>query len=296
MTDLGFIGLGNMGAPMAARLLAPDVRLHVYDANPAATAALAEQGAIAHPTATSVADAAGIVFACLPSQSVSRSVAAAVAEGRTMKLYAEMSTIGRDTISAIVELLGARGIAVVDAPISGGPPGARAGTLAMMAAGTPQAVEQVRPWLARIGRVVFVIGDQPGMAQVMKLVNNLLIATNLVAAFEGLVMGAKAGLDADMMVDVLNASTGRSLATTDIVPKAILPGTFDFGATTNIMAKDAELGVAEARALGVPIWTVEQAARLWKMGVLHGMGADDMTTLIKLLEGWSGAEVRSRKA
>jgi 3-hydroxyisobutyrate dehydrogenase-like beta-hydroxyacid dehydrogenase len=126
-------------------------------------------------------------------------------------------------------------------------------------------------------------------------VNNLLIATNLAAAFEALVMGAKAGLDADLMVDVLNASTGRSLVTTDIVPKAILPGTFDFGATTAIMSKDSELGVAEARALGVPIWTIEQAARLWRMGVLQGMGPDDMTTLIKLLEGWSGAEVRSRR-
>jgi 3-hydroxyisobutyrate dehydrogenase-like beta-hydroxyacid dehydrogenase len=117
----------------------------------------------------------------------------------------------------------------------------------------------------------------------------------MAAAFEALVMGAKAGLDADLMVDVLNASTGRSLVTTDIVPKAILPGTFDFGATTAIMSKDAELGVAEARALGVPVWTIEQAARLWKMGVLNGMGADDMTGLIKLLEGWSGAQVRSAR-
>jgi 3-hydroxyisobutyrate dehydrogenase-like beta-hydroxyacid dehydrogenase len=295
MTDLGFIGLGHMGAPMAARLLAPDVRLHVHDANPAAAAALVDKGAVAHPSAASVADAAPIVFACLPSQSVSRTVAAGVANGRAVQVYAEMSTIGRETIAGIAETLGARGIAVVDAPISGGPPGARAGTLAMMAAGPQAAVERVHPWLARIGRVVFVIGEKPGMAQVMKLVNNLIVATNMAAAFEGLVMGAKAGLDADMMVDVLNASTGRSLVTTDIVPKAVLPGTFDFGATTTIMSKDSELGVAEARALGVPIWTIEQAARLWKMGVLHGMGADDMTGLIKLLEGWSGAEVRSRK-
>jgi len=222
-------------------------------------------------------------------------VAAGVAEGCAVQVYAEMSTIGRDTIAGIADAMGARGIAVVDAPISGGPPGARAGTLAMMAAGSQDAVARVRPWLARIGRVVFVIGDTPGMAQVMKLVNNLLIATNMAAAFEALVMGAKAGLDADLMVDVLNASTGRSPVTTDIVPKAILPGTFDFGATTAIMSKDAELGVAEARALGVPIWTIEQAARLWRIGVLQGLGPADMTSLITLVEGWSGAEVRSRR-
>jgi 3-hydroxyisobutyrate dehydrogenase len=293
MTDLGFIGLGQMGAPMAERLLAPDVRLHVHDANLAAMAALVEMGAVAHDGPASVADAASIVFACLPSQSVSRAVAADIADGKAIQVYAEMSTIGREAIADIAATLATRGIAVVDAPISGGPPGARAGTLAMMAAGTPKAVEQVRPWLARIGRVVFVIGDDPGMAQVMKLVNNLLVATNMVAAFEALVMGAKAGLDADLMVEVLNASTGRSLVTTHIVPKAILPGTFDFGATTTIMSKDAELGVMEAHALGVPIWTIEQAARLWRMGVLQGMGPDDMTSLIKLLEGWGGAEVRS---
>jgi len=295
MIDLGFIGLGQMGASMAARLLAPDVRLHVHDANPAAATAFADQGAVVHPSASAVADAASIVFACLPSQSISRSVADAVAQGRAVQVYAEMSTIGRETVTAIAETLGARGIAVVDAPISGGPPGARAGTLAMMAAGAPEAVERVRPWLARIGRAVFVIGDKPGMAQVMKLVNNLLIATNLAAAFEGLVMGAKAGLDPDLMVDVLNASTGRSLVTTDIVPKAVLPGTFDFGAATSIMSKDAELGVAEAHALGVQIWTIEHAARLWHLGVLQGLGNKDMTTLITLLEGLSGVKVRSRK-
>jgi 3-hydroxyisobutyrate dehydrogenase len=295
MTDLGFIGLGHMGAPMAERLLAPAVRLHVHDQSPAKMAVLVDKGAVAHQTPASVADAASIVFACLPSQSVSRSVAASVAGGGAIRIYAEMSTIGRQTMCEIAETLGLRGIAVVDAPISGGPPGARAGTLAMMASGVPEAVEQVRPFLARIGRTVFVIGDKPGMAQVMKLVNNVISATNMVTAFEALVMGAKAGLDADMMVDVVNASTGRSLVTEYIVPKAVLTGTFDFGASTAIMSKDAELGVAEAHALGVPAWTIEQAARLWRMGVLQGAGQDDFTTLIKLLEGWSGTEVRSRR-
>jgi 3-hydroxyisobutyrate dehydrogenase-like beta-hydroxyacid dehydrogenase len=133
------------------------------------------------------------------------------------------------------------------------------------------------------------------MAQMMKLVNNVLSATHMVTAFEALVMGAKAGLDADMMVDVVNASTGRSFVTEYIVPKAVVSGTFDFGASTAIMSKDAELGVAEAHALGVPAWTIEQAARLWRLGVLQGMGADDFTTLIKLLETWSGTEVRSRR-
>jgi len=292
--EIGFIGLGQMGAPMAARLLADDVLLHVHDANPEAMAHFAARGAEAHGSPRAVADAASVVFACLPGQAISRSVAETAAGGRAVRAYAEMSTIGREAMAAVAATMAAHGVLAVDAPVSGGPPGARAGTLAMMAAGAPEAVALVRPWLARIGRAVFVIGETPGMAQTMKLVNNLLIATNLAAAFEALVMGAKAGLDPDLMLEVINASTGRSMVTEAIVPKAILSGSFDFGAATTIIAKDAELGVAEARALGVPAWTIEQAARLWKLGVLEGYGRADMTEVIRLLERWAGAEVRSR--
>ncbi|MBS0560380.1 MAG: NAD(P)-dependent oxidoreductase [Proteobacteria bacterium] len=292
--EIGFIGLGQMGGPMAARLLADDVRLHVHDANPGAMAGFAARGAVAHGSARGVADAAAVVFACLPAQAISLAVAEEAAAGTALRVYAEMSTIGRETMAAVAATMAARGVAAVDAPVSGGPPGARAGTLAMMAAGAPEAVALVRPWLARIGRAVFVIGETPGMAQTMKLVNNLLIATNLASAFEALVMGAKAGLDPDLMLEVINASTGRSMVTETLIPKAVLPGSFDFGAATAIIAKDAELGVAEARSLGVPAWTVEQAARLWKLGVLEGYGRADMTEVIRLLEKWAGAEVRSR--
>jgi 3-hydroxyisobutyrate dehydrogenase-like beta-hydroxyacid dehydrogenase len=294
VTDLGFIGLGQMGGPMAERLLAPDVRLHVHDPNPAAMAVLTDRGAVAHASPAAVGDAAGIVFACLPGQAISRAVADAVADGRAVKLYAEMSTIGRETVAGIAQALAPRGIAVVDAPISGGPAGARAGPLAMMAAGPPEAVETLRPWLLRIGRAVYVTGAAPGMAQVMKLVNNLLFATNMAAAFEALVVGAKAGLDPDLMVTVINASTGRSMASEHIVPRHVLQGSFDFGASAAIMSKDTELGVAEARALGVPIWTIEQAARLWRLGVLHGRGGHDLSSIVTMLEEWGGATVRSR--
>ena len=180
------------------------------------------------------------MFACLPAGAVSEQVAAEVAASRTLRIYVEMSTIGSAAMARIAQSLAARGITLVDCPISGGPKGARAGTLSVIAAGPRAALDEIRPLLARIGRTVFEVGERPGQAQLMKLVNNLISAANMAASFEALVLGAKGGLDPDLMVDVINASTGRNSATLDKVPKAVLPGTFDYG------AKDIALGLTRA--------------------------------------------------
>ncbi|MDO9711374.1 NAD(P)-dependent oxidoreductase [Paracraurococcus lichenis] len=296
VTHIGFLGLGQMGAPMAERLLAPDVRLHVHDPRDAAMAPFVARGAEAHASPRSVADAAGIVLACLPSGKVSEAAALGpegAVHGSAIRLYAEMSTIGRPTVQRIAEGLAPRGIAMVDAPISGGPAGARAGTLAMLAAGAPAAVERLRPWLERIGSRVFVLGEQPGQAQVMKLVNNLIFAANVVAAYEGFALGAKAGLDPDTMVRMVNAGTGRSFASEALMPK-VLSGAFGFGATIAVVDKDVSLGLEEAKAQDVPMWGIEQAARLWRFAASQGKGGDDIAELVRIMEGWAGAEIRSR--
>ncbi len=242
--DLGFLGLGQMGAAIAERLAQAGARLHVFDPDPVALAPFVLNGAVDHASARAVADAATIVFACLPGAAISRAVAAEVAQGTALRVYVEMSTIGSRTMRDLAEQLQARGIALIDCPISGGPKGARAGTLSVIAAGPAAALAQVRPWLDRIGKSVFVMGDTPGQAQLMKLVNNLLSAANLAAAFEALVLGAKGGLDPDLMVQVINASTGRNSATLDKVPRAVLPGTFDYGAklATMVQGRDAGAG------------------------------------------------------
>ena len=294
-TTIGFLGLGQMGAPMAERLLAPDVRLHVFDPRPEAMAPFAERGAIACSSPASVADQAEIVFGCLPSPPVSEAVAAEVARGSAVRLYAEMSTIGREPVERIAALLAGHGIGCVDAPISGGPGGARAGTLAMLAAGAPEAVAALRPWQLRIGRTVFVMGERPGQAQVMKLVNNLLFAANLAAAIEGLAMGAKAGLDPDAMLAMVNAGTGRSMATERVVEE-VVSGRFAFGASLAVLDKDVRLGLAEASALNVPMWTLEQAARVWRLATLQGAGGEDLTTAARMMETWAGAEIRRSQA
>jgi 3-hydroxyisobutyrate dehydrogenase-like beta-hydroxyacid dehydrogenase len=292
--QLGFLGLGQMGAAIAERLELAGARLHVFDPNQAATEPFVQRGAVRHDSPTGVADAARIVFACLPNGPVSEAVAKDVAAGGAVRLYVEMSTIGSPTLARVQEIVEAGSVTLVDCPTSGGPKGARAGTLTVITAGPEFARDELRPWLEAIGGQSFEVGDKPGQAQLMKLVNNLINAANLATAFEALVLGAKGGLDPDQMVRVLNVSTGQNSATLTKVPKAVLTGSFDYGASLTTMLKDVTLGLAEAEALGVPMWVHEQVGTLWRFGEQQGLGRADFTSLIKVLEGWAGVEVRSR--
>jgi 3-hydroxyisobutyrate dehydrogenase-like beta-hydroxyacid dehydrogenase len=292
--DLGFLGLGQMGSAIAERLQDAGATLHLFDPNKAALAPFLAKGAQVHASPTGVADAARIVFACLPSGAISEAVARDVAAGSEVRIYVEMSTIGSPAQAKVQAIVEARGITLVDCPISGGPKGARAGTLTVITAGPPEARSEIRPWLHRIGKNVFEVGDRAGQAQLMKLVNNLINAANMATAFEALVLGAKGGLDPDQMVNVLNVSTGQNSATLTKVPKAVLTGTFDYGSSLTIMLKDVVLGLQEAEALGVPMWVHGTVGQLWRFAEQQGLGPADFTSLIKVLEGWAGVEVRSQ--
>jgi 3-hydroxyisobutyrate dehydrogenase-like beta-hydroxyacid dehydrogenase len=292
-TSIGFLGLGHMGASMAERLLAPDIDLYVYDTREEAMEPFVKGGATACASPALVATKAEIIFASLPNPHVSETVASEVAGGSAVRVYAEMSTIGQESMERIAKLLAARGIGLVDSPVSGGPASASAGNLTLLAAGAPEAVAAVKPWQLRIGKTVFVMGDRPGQAQVMKLVNNLLLAANLVTACEGFVMGAKAGIDPDAMLAMVNAGTGRSLVTEQMMEQ-VLSGRFAFGGALALMDKDARLGLAEATALNVPMWTLEQAARVWRFAMIQGAGNQDVTAIARVMEEWAGVEVRRR--
>jgi 3-hydroxyisobutyrate dehydrogenase-like beta-hydroxyacid dehydrogenase len=292
--DLGFLGLGQMGAAIAERLQQAGAKLHVFDPNEAALKPFLAAGAVRYSSAGAVADVAGIVFACLPNGTVSEAVARDVAHGSSMRIYVEMSTIGSPALARLRKIVSPA--VLLDCPVSGGPKGARAGTLTMLAAGPPAARAEVLPWLQRIGGQVFEVGDNAGQAQLMKLVNNLVSAANMAAAFEALVLGAKGSLDPDQMVQVLNVSTGQNSATLNKIPKAVLTGSFDYGASLATMVKDVSLGLREADALGVPMWVNETVGQLWRFGEHQGLAKADFTALIKVLEGWAGVEVRSRTA
>ena len=295
---VGFIGLGAMGAAMAERLAGAGVSLLVLDANPAAMDAFTARGATACADPAEVADGADIVFCCLPKAAISHEVALGsrgLAKGRRATVVVETSTIGKQAMAPIADGLAAAGKSLVDCPISGGPRGARAGTLAAIVSGAPEAVTAARPYLEIMAKNVFVVGDEPGLAQVLKLVNNLISAANMASAFEALVFGAKAGLDPDMMVQVINVSTGRNSATLDKVPQSVLTGSFDYGARLDILYKDIKLGLSEADALGVPTITLDAVTELFRRGVEAGGGPEDFTGLIRHLERQVGVEVRSRQ-
>ncbi|MCA3155874.1 MAG: NAD(P)-dependent oxidoreductase [Burkholderiales bacterium] len=295
---IGFLGLGQMGAPMAERLFGPDILLHVHDPRPDAMAAFVARGARAFTSPKDMADEAEIIFACLPSAEISEAAAfgaEGLIHGKSVRIHAEMSTIGTRAVQRIGQQLEGRKIGFVDAPISGGPPGARAGSLAMMAAGKAALIDELEPILLKIGKKVFRMGEEIGAGQLMKLVNNMLVAANMVTAFEAFAMGAKGGLDADLMVDVVNAGTGRSYVSEQVM-ECILSRRFGYGATIDVLDKDVSLGLEEAKRLNVPMWGLEQASRLWRFAASQGAGTRDMSELATFMEAWAGAEICGKPA
>jgi len=179
----------------------------------------------------------------------------------------------------------------VDAPVSGGLKGAREGTLAVMVSCPKSVYTELEPILKTFGKP-FHLGESAGQAQTMKLANNLLAAAAIALTSEAMVMGVKAGLNPKVMLDVLNAGSGRNSATQDKFPKAVLPGTFDFGFATGLSYKDVRLCIDEAEALGVPM--VCGAVVRQMLAVTNAMyGPDsDFTSMCKVIESWAGVEVR----
>jgi 3-hydroxyisobutyrate dehydrogenase-like beta-hydroxyacid dehydrogenase len=294
MARLAFIGCGAMGAPMAERLIDAGHALSIYDPSPAATAPLVARGAVAAPSPRAAAEASDVAFACLPSPDISRKVALdadGIIACKGLGAYVEMSTIGSKTIKAIAQELSAAGIPVLDSPVSGGPRGARAGTLSTMVAGAPATFEEVKPLLETVARNVFYMGEAPGLGQVTKLANNMISAAGMAAAFETSAMAVKAGVDARTLIETVNASTGRNSATMDKFPAAILTRSFDYGGKLSTMYKDVFLCLEEARELNVPMWVGSNVVQLWFHAMTQGRGNDDYTALIKMIEEWAGVVV-----
>ena len=293
MMDVGFIGLGNMGFPMARRLIQENHDVIAFDTRSAALERVVALGARAASSPKDVANRAETVMASLPSPAASMEVAtgdAGVIEGSRIKRYVDLSTVGSQTAVRIHDRLAEREIVAIDSPVSGGVSGAEKGSLAIMVSGPHAEFEVVRTVLEAIGRPLYV-GEKPGSAQTMKLANNILAANVLVATAEVIVMGVKSGLDAGVMIDVLNAGSGATSASRDKFPRAILPRTFDYGFATGLMVKDVRLYLEEAKALGVPADVAETIGRLWETAA-HDQGPDaDFTTVIKPFEKAAGVTV-----
>jgi 3-hydroxyisobutyrate dehydrogenase-like beta-hydroxyacid dehydrogenase len=295
--DIGFIGLGNMGFPMARRLVEARHQLVVFDTRKNVLDRFVALGAQAASSPKDVADRCETVMASLPSLQASLDVATGkggVIEGKKVKRFVDLSTVGSQMAVRIHDLLKKANIVQIDSPVSGGVPGAEKGTLAVMVSGPRAEYETIKPALEVIGKLFF-IGEKPGAGQTMKLANNFLSATAMVATSEAVVMGVKSGLDPKVMIDVINSGSGMNTASRDKFPRSVLPRSFDYGFATGLMVKDVRLAIEEMKGLGLKMEVAEAVGRLWET-VIKDQGAEsDFTTAIKPIERAAGVVVGGSK-
>lgn len=292
--EAGYLGVGNMGQPMAAKLLEAGHRLTIFDISDAAMRPLLERQARRAGSAQELGDRCEIVVVSLPTLAVFRDVVLGpngLIHGGALKVLVNTCTVGVPFVKEVEEAMAARGVTLVDCPISGGPAGARGGTLSVMVSGDPAAIERVRPLISLWGSTLTVAGDKPGAAQVLKLTNNILFAVSLAATSEAFVMGAKGGLDPDVMVNAINAGSGRNGATQTVIPTVVLDRSFDYGAALHILMKDIDLAIAQGEELGVPMWVCETARLVYKHAIFQGSADDDISTLVRHVERSASFEI-----
>jgi 3-hydroxyisobutyrate dehydrogenase-like beta-hydroxyacid dehydrogenase len=296
--QVGFIGVGMMGHHMAGRLLDAGYDVIIFDTNETAMQRLEQRGAKRAASPADVASQCETVLVSLPTPDVVKTVAYGkdgVIEGGKAKVFVDLSTTGSNAAKDVAAALAKKGITAVDAPVSGGPTGAEKGTLAIMVAAPKAIADELKPVIEVLGKF-FYIGDQPGMGQTMKVINNLMSATAQLITAEAMVMGAKAGLDATMMLNVINAGSGRNTASEDKFPRCVVPRRFDFGFPTALLYKDVKLCLDEAEALGVPMIVGNAVRQLMSIGKATMGPKADITEFVKPIEQWAGVEVGKKKA
>jgi 3-hydroxyisobutyrate dehydrogenase len=263
-TAYGFIGLGNMGTPMCGHLCAAGLPITCYDA--AGTAERAPDGTAVADDLASLARTVDTIFLSRPDGSVVSDVAGEIAavSDRRASTVVDFSTTGPDAAAAIGAGLNHPRIGFFDPPVSGGRSGAVAGTITVICAGPGDAVDALTAAFDAVGGNTFHVGDKPGQAQAMKLLNNFLSATAMAATSEATLFGAAHGLDMNTMIDVLNVSSGRNTATVDKFPNRIATGTFDAGFSTTLMSKDVSLFRDQVSQAGTANALTEVVASLWR--------------------------------
>jgi 3-hydroxyisobutyrate dehydrogenase-like beta-hydroxyacid dehydrogenase len=295
---LGYIGVGAMGGALARKLMRAGRRLVVCDKNPEAIEAFRAAGAEIAETPREVADKCRIVFACLPSPPQSILVATGtsdgVTHGKAIKIYVEHSTLGATTIDDIDHALKTRGIAVLDAPITGGAGGEHGvsrGDFAVLSSGAREAFDELAPIFAELTPSVFYFGEKTGLAQIAKVINNALSITALTISCEAIVMGVKAGLDPKTLLDAINAGSGRNSATLDKFPRAILPRKFD-KSPMSIGLKDLQLYMETMRDHGLPSPVGASVMEVWNAAVAQKGKNRGYNSIIEHFEQFAHVEVK----
>jgi 3-hydroxyisobutyrate dehydrogenase len=288
---VGFIGLGRMGHPMARRLVQAGYPVTGYDIREEALAAARREGVAAGASIAEAAAAADVVITILPDgPAVERAVygeAGLLAAARPGQTLLEMTSSHPRVTRRVAADLGARGVGVLDAPVSGGVRGAEQGTLCVMVGGPAALVESQRPLLECFGRTVHV-GDAPGDGDVAKTINNLMSATTIWSSIEAIALARRAGLEPGRLLEALNRSTGRSYTTEQKVAQYMLARRFSAGFTVGQYLKDLDICLDVAADLDVPMVLGETLHQAWRAAAQSGLAAEDHTALITLIERWLG--------
>jgi 3-hydroxyisobutyrate dehydrogenase-like beta-hydroxyacid dehydrogenase len=297
MERIGFIGLGAMGGHMVRHLLDAGHDVYVTDLNSDAVGAAVMHGASRCESPLHVADNAEIVLTCLPTPEIVEDVALSengIAAGSAIRFFVDHSTVGPTVSARIAGKLAEKGILALDAPLAGGVAGAQAGTLSVMVSGHAEAYRRCEPVFKSFGRNVVHVGEQPGLGQTLKLVNNMIVGATLIATCEAVLFGIKKGLDPLVLIDMLNKSTARSFTSENIVAQSILERRFDFGFRMDLMRKDLRLFLLEAERAGASTFATSVVKQFFDRAVATGHGAEDMSSVVLELEALSGACIARR--
>lgn len=289
--QIGFVGTGTMGNPMARCLIDAGHRLTVHDLRREATTDLGKLGAQWADGPRGVAEASEVVFTSLPGPTEVEKALLDPSTGilaglRADSAFIDMTTNAPTVARRIADACRARGVEVLDAPVSGRPPG-----MTIMVGGDAATFTKYRPLLESMGRNIFHVGPT-GSGCVAKLVTQYLGYSNFVTALEGMLIGAKAGIGLGVLAQIVPVSAGAS-RTFDNIPRSVLPGTFTAGGTLDIVAKDMHLACELAREVGAPAHIGALADDVYKRAQAMGWGQRGFPSVARILEMMAGVELRA---
>ena len=292
--NVGFIGVGTMGAPMAANLLKAGFDVTVFDVNPAASQALVDQGACAVASVAEMAGSVDAIVSSLPGNAELEAVAlgddGVLAGGRDGLIWVDTSTVAPLTSQSVAAALEEKGIYKLEAPVSGGQAGAIAGTLAIMVGGRKDAFDRAMPVLEALGKSITYVGDH-GAALTIKLCNNLIIGAIMAAASEAFTMAKKAGLDTGLVHQVLTGATARGWIFDEYIPGKILAGDMQPGFKLSLERKDVGLALDFGKALDVPMYMTALVHQLYTQAYGQGKGDLDFAAICELYSEATGVSL-----
>jgi 3-hydroxyisobutyrate dehydrogenase-like beta-hydroxyacid dehydrogenase len=283
---VGFIGVGNMGNPMAGNVLKAGFPMTVFDKSAKAMENLVQGGAKAATSVREVAEASEVVLTCLPAspdvEALYLEAGGLIDLARPGTILIDLSSVLPSTPRKLEPRATARGVHFLECPVSGGVSGARAATLAIMAGGDPQVLERARPVLRAIGPNIFSVGPV-GAGNTVKAINNMMASVNSLAMMEGLAVGVKAGLDPMVVYEVVKASSGGSKAL-ERIPSAIVPRKFEPGFKVFLMNKDLDTFNTIAKELHVPVSFSNVAQRYQQAAMAAGLADMDTSVAMTIIE------------